>query len=167
MSEREFVESIMRHKGIIHNVCNSYCKIFERDDLVQEIILEAFKSINNFKKNCKFSTWLHYIARNKCIDTLRRQKSKLKTECIDAYANVLADSDNTPELIKQLEQAMCYSTVLDTLDASQRIIFEMHLDGLSYEEISLQTGINENYLRVMNKRIKDRLSLRYGRESIR
>lgn len=163
MTEKEFIENLNESKGIVYRVCNTYCNSYSREDLVQEIILEAFKSINNFKNNCKFSTWLYTIAKNVCISNLRKEKKKPRIEGLDDYAEVLAESNNAPELVKQLREAMRYNTVLDTIDEAYQSVFEMHLHGISYNEISQQTGISENLLRQYIHRIKQRLYLRYGK----
>lgn len=168
MSEQEFVDLITRHRRTIHTVCNKYCSeiSFSRDDLVQEIVLETWKSINNFQKKCSFNTWLYNIARNKCIDLLRRQKKIPKVEGLEEYAEVLAEVNNAPEIVRQLRQAIRYDTVLSSIEEPYRILFEMYLEGLSFDEMEQQTGISANALRVRCFRIKKQLQLRYGKTTI-
>lgn len=168
MTDAEFVALIRQHRRTIHTVCNKYCSeiSFSRDDLVQEIVLETWKSINNFQKKCSFNTWLYNIARNKCIDLLRRQKNAPKIEGLEDYADILEEVNNAPEIVRQLQQAMCYNSVLDTIEEPYRILFEMYMEGLSFEEMEEQTGISANTLRVRCFRIKKQLQLRYGKVAI-
>src|SRR6185436_14501479 len=47
------------------------------EDIAQETFLKAYKSIRTFEgKHAAFSTWLFAIARNGCLDVLRRNKWK-------------------------------------------------------------------------------------------
>lgn len=163
MSEQEFVDQININKAVIHKACEVYCQTYPRQDLIQEITLEAWRTLNNFKNNCNFSTWLYTIAKNKCIDILRRQKRAPNIVGLEEYAETLADVNNTPELVKQLRQAMRYNAVLSTIEEPLRTLFELYMEGLSYAEISLQSGIDENLLRQWVHRIKQRLYLRYGK----
>jgi len=163
MSEQEFVDQINKNKGIIHKACEVYCKKYPRQDLIQEITLEAWRSLNNFKNYCNFSTWLYTIAKNKCIDILRRQKKAPSIVGLEEYAETLTEVNNAPELVKQLKQAMRYTAVLSTIEEPLRTLFELYMEGLTYEEISSQSGIDENLLRQWVHRIKQRLYLRYGK----
>src|SRR5687768_4908407 len=135
MTEREFTDLINKYKHTINLVCDRYCNSYSRADLVQEIIIETWKSISNFKKSCSFNSWLYLIARNKCISTLRKQTKQPIFEDIADYAEVLAEVGNSAEIVKQLRQAIRYNTVLDTIEEPYRTIFEMYLEGFTYEEL--------------------------------
>lgn len=164
MSEKEFLDRVNNSKDVIHKACTIYCESYPREDLIQEILLELWLSIDSFKKNCSFTTWAYYIAKNTCIDILRKQKKAPDIVGLDEYANVLAETNNEPELVKQLREAMRYEMVIDSLEEPQKTLFKLHVEGLSYKEISLQLSIDENLLRQWMHRIKKRLSLRYGKK---
>jgi len=52
-----FLSSIESNKGIIYKVANSYCKdVDDRDDLIQEIILQLWKAFPSFDPEYKLST---------------------------------------------------------------------------------------------------------------
>lgn len=163
MTEKEFVEKINKHKGVIHKACRTYCKSFNHADLAQEILIEAWQSLSKFKKNCTFSTWLYFISRNVCISALRKQNKQPEFIDLLEYSEVLEDVSNAPEMVKQLREAIRYDTVINNIEEPYRAIFEMYIHGCSYEEISLQTGITENALRARICRIKKQLQLRYGK----
>ena len=163
MTDQEFVLLIKRNKKIIYRAYNTYCSNYSEEDLVQEIILEAYKSIKIFKNNCSFTTWLYRIARNVCISFMRKQKQIPKYEQLEKYADVLEYCDGKEELDAQLQHAMRYNTVIDSIESQYKQAFQMYLEGISYKEMEAQTGINENQLRVQMHRIKKRLQLRYGK----
>lgn len=163
MSEKEFVDLIKKHEAIMQSVCNTYCQSFSHADLFQEIILETWRSISNFKNNCTFSTWLYAIARNVCISNLRKHAKRPSIEGLEEYADTLAEVNNAPEMVKQLRQAIRYNSVLSSIDIAWRSVFEMYIEGISFKEMEEQTGVSEGTLRVNMHRIKKRLYLRYGK----
>lgn len=166
MTDNEFVEQLRANKNMIHYVCNNYCATYSRDDLVQDIYLELWVSLGNFKNNCKFSTWLYMIARNVCISTLRKQKNHQISECLDEYKDVLAHVNNTKEILKQLRNAIRYNNVLSNIEQPYRELFDMYINGASFKELEQYSGISANNIRVHIHRIKQRLKLRYGNKVI-
>lgn len=163
MNENEFMDLINQHKGIITKVYNTYCRTFNEGDVYQEIVLETWKSINNFKNNSKFSTWLYAIARNVCISNIRRRKKQPVIEGLEEYTDTLIEVNNAPEMVKQLRNAVRYDSVLSNIDPAWRSVFEMYIQGIPFKEMEEQTGIEEGTLRVNMHRIKKRLFLRYGK----
>jgi RNA polymerase sigma factor (sigma-70 family) len=70
--EDAFLLIIESNKGIIYKVVNAYCKDLEdRKDLVQEIVLQLWKSFPNYKEQFKHSTWIYKIALNIAISFYR------------------------------------------------------------------------------------------------
>ena len=55
----------------------------EAEDLAQNVFLQVFKSAHRYKSLAKFSTWLFTIARNLCLNEIRR-RSRHPAESIDA-----------------------------------------------------------------------------------
>lgn len=43
-------------------------------DVSQEVFLRAYRALSSFKGNARFSTWLHRIVLNTCIDHIRKEK---------------------------------------------------------------------------------------------
>ncbi len=62
-------------KDKVINVCFSYVNnLADAEDIAQEVFIELYKSISNFKKQSSLSTWIYRIASNKSIDFLRNKK---------------------------------------------------------------------------------------------
>ena len=45
-------------------------------DLTQEILLRAYRSLDHYRGECRFSTWLYVIARNLCMTALQKRASE-------------------------------------------------------------------------------------------
>lgn len=66
--KKEFTKLLKENQGIIHKVCNVYFyNNLEKEDYIQEIILELWKAFPNFKGQSKFSTWIYRVALNTAI----------------------------------------------------------------------------------------------------
>src|SRR5687768_2594847 len=69
-----FVES---NKGIIYKVASSYCKDpDDRKDLVQEIIIQLWRSFSRFDNSVKLSTWTYRVALNVAISFYRKDSKR-------------------------------------------------------------------------------------------
>lgn len=62
----------------IHFFVSGYVKTGggEADDLVQEIMFKAFRNIEKYNPLYSFDTWIYTIARNRCIDWVRKEGSR-------------------------------------------------------------------------------------------
>ena len=75
MEQADFLQLIQDNKGILFKISNSYCRNRDdREDLMQEIIYQLWKSAGGFDTNRKFSTWMYRIALNVAISYYRRQR---------------------------------------------------------------------------------------------
>jgi RNA polymerase sigma-70 factor (ECF subfamily) len=75
MAQQEFVSLLKTHQNVVHKVCNLYMDQYkDREDLFQEITLQAWKAYPSFRGDAKFSTWLYRIALNTAITFYRKEK---------------------------------------------------------------------------------------------
>ena len=73
--ETEFIFLLEQHQKIIYKVCNLYMDSrSDKDDLFQEITLQAWKAFKTFRGDAKFSTWLYRVALNTAITFFRKEK---------------------------------------------------------------------------------------------
>jgi RNA polymerase sigma-70 factor, ECF subfamily len=153
--ERNFVNLVKQHQGLIHKVSLMYETDPEaRNDLFQEIVLQLWKSFTSFRGEAKITTWMYRIALNTAISGLRKKKKKLKTEDInDGHLNI-SDSlepDQREEDVLRLQWAIRQLTEID------RATILMALEEVPYEEIAETIGITQNNVRVRMNRIRERL----------
>ncbi|RYE34277.1 MAG: RNA polymerase sigma factor, partial [Sphingobacteriales bacterium] len=81
VSEKEqFIGILNEHKRLLYKVTYSYCRDSDdRKDLEQEIIIQLWKSLKNYKKEFKLSTWIYKIALNVAISYYRRDVKRKET----------------------------------------------------------------------------------------
>ena len=140
------------------------CKIInnreDAEDITQEIFIKVFKSLDSFKEESEFSTWLYRIAYNTTLSEIRKRKivfasfdddlSTVKEEAINENIEEL----ETEERIFYLEQA------LKTLPPEDALLITMfYLDNQSIEEISRISNLTQANVKVKLHRIRKKLAI--------
>jgi RNA polymerase sigma-70 factor (ECF subfamily) len=142
-----FTELVEKYKQPVMNlVYRTLRDATEAEDLAQNVFVQVYKSAYRYKSSAKFSTWLFTIARNLCLNEIRR-RSRHPAESLDA---TFPDQDDQPlhqvedkktfsppesllqgELQNKIEQALA-----DLPENQRTAILLCRQDELSYEEIA-------------------------------
>jgi len=153
VTEQAFLEQIRANQGIIYKLVGLYAyDAEEKKDLYQEVLLQTWKSLDSFRGEAKFSTWLYRI----CLNTILTQKRKnsridFKESLEDLPVSVKNISEEKQDTIR-LQQA------IRKLAETDRAIISMHLDGYDNPEIAEVMGISNNHVAVKLHRIKQQLA---------
>jgi RNA polymerase sigma-70 factor (ECF subfamily) len=151
----DFLEMIRLHGGILHKVSRLYRHEEEdRKDLLQEIVIQVWKSWPQFRGDSKISTWIYRIAINTAIGDFRKKKRTVETIAFGNEPHELVDSGYDYEKEAQLEQLY---TAIRQLNEIDRAIVMLYLEEKSYEEMEEILGIKQGNLRVKMNRIKEKL----------
>jgi RNA polymerase sigma-70 factor (ECF subfamily) len=155
-----FLEQIEEHTGIINKIVNLYAdNTDDRQDLRQEILLQAWRSYASFENRSKFSTWLYRVCLNTAL-VFHRKSKRMVTVDID---NIKPLSNNN-EVHHGAE--LLYLAVKQ-LPPAERSIIILHLDGYANEEIAEIIGISKNNAAVKLYRIKQTLTDKVRNEANR
>ncbi len=151
-----FLSVIESNKGIIYKIVNSYCKQPEdRKDLVQEIMIQLWKSFEKYNDNYSHSTWIYRIALNVAISFYRKENTRqkiaqpLKESILD-----FADINGTQEKEANFNILQQFISGLKDLDKALMLLY---LEEKSYKEIAAITGITETNVATKIARIKKSL----------
>ena len=123
----------------------------DAEDVAQEAFVAAYKALQGFQLEAKFSTWLYRIAVNKCTDVLRTRRPG--TVSIDAGANEgawePADEDTPDRALEQGELAGQLDQAVQALPPLYRESFVLrHVEGLGYDEMSAILGVHRDTLKM-------------------
>jgi RNA polymerase sigma-70 factor, ECF subfamily len=152
--EKEFIDLIELHKGILHKVCNIYFfNSFMKEDYYQEIVIRAWKAFPSFKKKSAFATWLYRVALNSAIDIIRKQSILPEHSSLTEKEYTISD----PERQNESERSDNLYEAISRLTDIEKAIILLYLDDYQYKEIGEIIGISENNAGVKIKRIKERL----------
>jgi RNA polymerase sigma-70 factor (ECF subfamily) len=111
----------------------------DRDDLIQQVFLEAFRSLPGFRGDAAFSTWLHRIVVHVAYRYLRRAKPRWDEALLEPAPHA-ASPEAAVRQQEELARAMRY---LSALKPDKRIAFVLRVvDGMSLEEIGALVGAN-------------------------
>jgi RNA polymerase sigma-70 factor, ECF subfamily len=93
-----FIESVAPLRGRLHRYCARMTgSIFDGEDIVQEVIFEAYLKLSTFDDSRPLAPWLFKIAHNRCIDLIRRRGVRTEAETtasVSAAAVVRAPAGN-------------------------------------------------------------------------
>jgi RNA polymerase sigma factor (sigma-70 family) len=160
--QQAFLQLIQDNKGILFKISHSYCRNrSDREDLMQEIVYQLWKSGHQFDGNHKFSTWMYRIALNVAISFYRRQhRSGLKIALgADLHLMELEDRpDGSEEMEEKLDLLQQFISELGELEKALMILY---LEEKSYGEIAEILGITETNVATKLSRIKARLKQRF------
>jgi RNA polymerase sigma-70 factor (ECF subfamily) len=154
LSEQEFLKAIELHKGILYKVSRMYFdKPEDQQDLVQEIILQLWKSLNSFEGKSEFSSWMYRVALNTAIVFFKKEKRKqdnftiINNEPIDTE---VYDSEKDQQLVH-------FYKAVNQLTKIEKAIIILLIDGYSGKKIAENLGLSEVNVRVKIKRTKNKL----------
>jgi RNA polymerase sigma-70 factor (ECF subfamily) len=153
--EKEFERHIREHELLLYKVCRIYAYTdADRQDLFQEIVIQAWKAFPKFKGDAKFSTWLYRVAINTAITGLRKKQSFITSyEPAQLPANI---GDHNTGLEEEDRWRQLYNAI-EQLTQVEKAIVMMYMEDRSYEEMEDILGINQGNLRVKMNRIKEKL----------
>lgn len=125
----------------------------DRNDLIQEIVLQLWKSYERFEGNAQFSTWMYRVSLNTALTYFKKEKKKTdKYTFLDNLDRI--DEVDSNEKETQLE--LFYKAVHELNKVEKALIF-LFLEGQSHKEIGQNLGITEGNARVKLNRTKDKL----------
>jgi RNA polymerase sigma-70 factor (ECF subfamily) len=111
----------------------------ELEDVLQDVFVEAFRSIGRFRGDARLSTWLYRVCINVALQRLRKRR-RLAEVPADEVAE--QSSDHTPE--RGLDARRRLDTVyriLDRLSPKKRVVFILHeIEGREPKEIAQLVG---------------------------
>ena len=132
-----------------------YCLTKNKDlaeELTQDTFFKAIMKIDTFKNKSKLSTWLCQIAKNLWYDELRKYK---KIDYINDDTSFCEDIEN---LVIFNEEKKELREKIDNLDSITRDVMYLRIYGeLTFSEIGIIKGRNENWARVIFYRGKNKL----------
>lgn len=151
MSEQEFAKLVQNNKDTIYTVCYMFSKDQDEvNDLFQDVLVNLWRGIDNFKGDAKLSSWIYRISLNTCISADRKKK-RMKVEPLDMNVELYEENDADVRQIQMLHKRV------HKLRPFDRAIVLLWLEDLPYEEIGAIMGISPKNVSVKLVRIREEL----------
>ncbi len=131
---------VRQHQGRVCAIAYGY--LGDQDeafDLAQEIFVRIFQRLDTCEDPEKFISWLTRIARNACIDHLRRMKARPPRHDIPSEEmHNLAGNTPDPEQdwVKNSRKKLVFDAMQDLSEINREIILLKDIQGLPLEEIA-------------------------------
>lgn len=161
MNSLDFESIIEKNKGIIYKVANSYCKDSnDRKDLVQEIIIQLWRSFKQFDHSSKFSTWMYRVALNVAISFYRKDSKRkmLSSELTESLMSITPENEPS-EIEGQINQLQQFIAELKDMD---RALMILYLEDRTQKEMGEIMGITETNVSTKIARIKEKLRTKFS-----
>ncbi len=160
-------ESLLRRN--YRNVLNFIYRFMGRrdiaEDLTHEVFLRVYQSASDYEPRCRFRTWLYTIAKNLCLNELRRKSHRMQSlddpglQQVDPMPKALPDASLPPdESLVRNERAAAVRAAIDELPENQRLaVILRRYDDFSYEQIAATLNTSEKAVKSLLSRAKEHL----------
>jgi RNA polymerase sigma-70 factor (ECF subfamily) len=143
-SETAFSELVENYKRQVINTCYGLVHNSEdAEDIAQDVFIEVFRSVQNFRGESKISTWLYRIAVNRSLNHIRDNK---KRKWFQSFEDLVKEknvhlqhqvSESPVVELENLQRANILHEAIGSLPENQKTAFTLNkYEDLSYREIA-------------------------------
>ncbi len=148
-----FLDAISTHKGIIYKIANAYCRNAEdRKDLVQEIIIQLWKSFDKYDDRYRYSTFIYRIALNTAISFYRKERRR-KEVALPLAEDVLQLVDDNRQPVQEEQLSLLQQCIASLKDLDKALML-LYLEEKSMKEISVIMEMSATNVSTKISRIK-------------
>ena len=155
--ENTFLKALAQNQEKLLRVCSVYATDAEdKKDLFQEALINIWQAMPSFENKSSLSTWMFRITLNVCLRLQSRQEKKRNHfRQIEGMTieNIPCEETSSEDHERMIRLRKCVKKLND----ADRAVITLYLEELPYKEISGITGLSENHVAVMVKRIKEKL----------
>jgi RNA polymerase sigma-70 factor, ECF subfamily len=173
-----FQQLVEQYQSKVLNTCYGFVHHQEdAEDLAQEVFLEVYQSLAQFRAEAQLSTWIYRIAVTKSLDFLRRQKRKKRFGYLrqilgldDPVAQIPAPPDANPQVaLENQERARILQQAVESLAENQKIAITLNkYEEFSYQEIADIMGVSvaavESLIHRAKQNLQKKLSQYYAQQ---
>ncbi len=157
--EETFRMVIHENENRINGICRYYSSNEDdQKDMNQEVLINIWNSLDNFRGDAQWSTWVYRISVNTALGfakkEIRRQKIFIRQD--DGKLKDLLDYGDFPSKEKE-KMLQALESKINMLSVVDKIIITLVLESVTYKEIASVIGITEPNVRVKIHRIKNEL----------
>jgi RNA polymerase sigma factor (sigma-70 family) len=144
-NEAAFRKLVDAYEKLVYNTALGIVQNEEdADDITQEVFIQAYQSVTDFKGASKISTWLYRITLGKALDLEKKKKRKKRFGFVQALFGSSGEEtvpavefDHPGVQLEKKESAASLFKALKQLPDNQRIAFTLHkMEGRSYNEVA-------------------------------
>jgi len=141
-----FKELVDLHRNRVLNVCYRFLhNRADAEDVAQDVFVEVYRSLPEFRGGAQLSTWIYRIAVTKSLDLIRRRNRKKRFGIFHAPLRMEALVEQVPAprsfspiaRLEDRERSRILQQAVDSLPESQKTAITLSkYEGVSYHEIA-------------------------------
>ena len=152
---------VTRYQSFVFTIAMGYTKNREdAEEMAQSAFVKAYRCLNDYRGDCKFSTWLYTIVRSLCLTFLRKKKLEMHSldqEHVFEAVNS-AESGLRADRMEEKSRAQLVNDAVALLNPEDAKVLTLFYQAeQSLEEIGLIMGIEPNNAKVKLHRARQRL----------
>lgn len=159
---KAYAQLVDRYKDLVYTLAIRMLKHKEEaEEVAQDTFIKVFKSLDKFKGDSKFSTWIYKVTYNTCLDRIKKNKKHFNDVAIDEYTfNKLDTIDNALDNIIKEEKSTLIKQCINKLpEDSSALLTLFYFEELSLDEISKIINIEANTVKVKLFRARKKLAV--------
>ena len=156
-----FATLVDRHKDLVYTLAlKMLTNKEEAEEIAQDTFVKAYHSLNQFKGESKFSTWLYKITYYTCLDRLKKNKREKTISYIEDFsAHQTKAIENILDSIDENERNKDIQECIGELPSEDAFLLTLYyFDGQSIEEIAKVIDISTDNVKVKLFRIRKKLA---------
>ena len=151
---------VNRYKNMVFTIVKRILKSHEdAEEVAQDVFIKAYQSLNKFKKEAKFSTWLYRIAFNTAVSKTRKKKFE-----VSAIDDNMVENYTHDDLVEELDEFVYedrkkyFENALKKIPQEDALLLTMfYMEEQTIEEISTVTGLSASNVKVKLHRIRKKI----------
>jgi RNA polymerase sigma-70 factor (ECF subfamily) len=153
--ERAFERLLAAYRGRVYRLALGFVRErADAEDLAQEAFVRLWRALPLYDGRASFSTWLYVIARNACLNEVRRRGLRPTTPLAEDAEPVVGTSSTLP-----IDRRLDCETLVETLPEPQRRVVRLfYLEERSYEQVAAMLDMPINTVRSHLRRARKRLA---------
>lgn len=158
---KAYTQLVNRYKDLVYTLAIRMLKHREEaEEVAQDTFIKVFKSLDKFKGDSKFSTWIYKVTYNTCLDRIKKNKKHYNDVAIDEFIfNKLDSIDNALDTMITEEKRVLIKNCINKLpEDSSALLTLFYFEELSLEEISKIINIEANTVKVKLFRARKKLA---------
>jgi RNA polymerase sigma factor (sigma-70 family) len=159
---RAYGQLVHRYKDLVYTLALRMLKHREEaEEVAQDAFIKVYKSLNKFKGDSKFSTWIYKVTYNTCLDRLKKNKKHYNDVAIDEFTeHKLETIDNALETMIKEEKSALIKRCIDKLPSESSYLLTLYyFEELSLDEMADIIGIAANTIKVKLFRARKKLTV--------
>ncbi len=156
-----FAELVDDYKDLVFTLAIRMLKNREEaEEVAQDTFMKAYSSLDRFKGDSKFSTWLYRIAYNTSLDRIKKNKKFLKEVAINEFTEHEVKTVDTvlDDMISEEKNVVIQQSIAKLPSDDSALMTLYYFDDLSLNELSEVLDLSTNTIKVRLFRCRKKLA---------